>query len=96
MEFRNVVIGDQVYGEDFYLDEVAPDFDFSALSRRYESHLDDEPYRQHSFDSRRITYELEQNKQSKDTLEIELMFFMITTCHECLKDGDGYQGPSPD
>ena len=35
MEFKNIIIGNQIYGDDIKLTEISPDFDYSALSRRY-------------------------------------------------------------
>lgn len=35
MEFRNIIVGAELYGEDFIIKEVAQDFDFGSLTRRY-------------------------------------------------------------
>jgi len=35
MEFRNIVVGPELYGEDLIRKEVNSDFDFGELSRRY-------------------------------------------------------------
>lgn len=62
MEFRNIVIGDEIYGQDLIRKEVDKDFDFTHLSRRYSvtsaKYLEDSRL----FDSSVISFELSQDK----------------------------------
>jgi magnesium-transporting ATPase (P-type) len=91
MEFRNIVVGADIYGEDLTL-AAFDQIDYERLSTRYEvSHLEEHP-----FDPRRLNYDLGGGSLARRQM-IELIFLAICTCHECVpSEGSDYEGPSPD
>lgn len=81
MEFRNVVIGRDMYGEELSFDPVGV-IDYEELvHRKLRDTINP------SFDGRNLSYDLsgsiedQNNPKSSKRQLIELMFTMITTCH---------------
>jgi magnesium-transporting ATPase (P-type) len=104
MEFRNIVIGRDMYGESLKVTPIG-EIDYEYLMRRNSRYRYDKSMSNNSnnFDSRGLSYDLsgasregEADKNAKRQL-IELMFTMIATCHECIPNSKGeFEGPSPD
>ena len=63
MEFKNIIIGNQIYGDDIKLTEISPDFDYSALSRRYSKQFSPS---YEEFHSRGLDYELSEEKSEQE------------------------------
>ena len=91
MEFRNIVIGSELYGENLTLAPLEENINYERLSSRYSEGIKPS----YNFDSRTLNYELcEDDKEgtSKATKKqlIELIFIMIATCHECVPTATGF------
>ena len=98
MEFKNIAIGNDLYGDPPTQANIPENFDYQRLSTRY---MMEDERNAASFDSRVLTYDLAINRAEEDKNYskkqlIELAFFMICTCHECVPSGEGFEGPSPD
>jgi hypothetical protein len=83
MEFRNIVIGSELYGDNLELPPIEENINYE----RFSSRLSDTNIKI-NFDSRTLNYDLREgddgsSKQAKTQL-IELIFTMIATCHECV------------
>lgn len=55
MQFRNVIVGQHIYGEDIKLDQIDESFNFSRLTHRYTKSLEPE---KNKFDTRGLNYQL--------------------------------------
>ena len=72
MEFKNIIVGNNVYGDNIKLQEIAKNFDYGKLTRRYEK-KDPLPSKADSqfFDSRGINYELSGNADEMESYSEE-------------------------
>mgnify|MGYP003688457735 CR=1 FL=1 len=66
MEFKNVVIGNNVYGEDIKLPEVGQGFDFSRITRKFSNpklreSKEEKISQSSSFNSKKLNYDMTQN-----------------------------------
>ncbi len=85
-----------MYGEGLKFDPIG------VIDYEYLLHKKIRDTRSPSFDGRSLSYDLsgnleDNNPRSAKRQLIELMFTMITTCHECIVNSKGeFEGPSPD
>lgn len=75
MEFKNVIVGNNIYGDDIKILEVDKDFDYSKLTQRFskvnpKNKKDNQNGKHGNFDLRGISYELslkqEQEPKNED------------------------------
>ena len=99
MEFKNVVVGREMYGEQIKIAPIGV-IDYEGLMKRGSMNRQS---KESYFSSRGLSYDLSGNhRQSGDIKNtqrqlIELMFTMIATCHESIPNDKGeFEGPSPD
>lgn len=92
MEFRNIVIGSEIYGEGLNSAPIGENINFERLSSRFSRVAEDS---KDHFDSKTLSYDLaiedkEKGDKHRKRQLIELIFMMIATCHECVPAAKGY------